>query len=191
MAESDARTSLKHILADDQPIESTKPSTTTSPHLSSHTAQASVKDDEEGAVSKPSINAQEVEAPKFTPATQSIRRNANGSVSSVFSGNKIRHLKKDDGIPLWRKDIQFEFLQLIFGDTRDVFTCFSDKTKGHTFSQIYIDAMIKSSKTSKILKEKLATEHTPAVQMAMVCLLVNVGRMNTTLNCVSITTMLE
>ena len=59
----------------------------------------------------------------------------------------------------------------------------SDGTKGHTFSEIYIDAMARSSKTSKILKEKLLSERSAALNMAMVCLLVNVGRMNTTLNC--------
>ena len=31
-----------------------------------------------------------------------IRRNANGTTGSVFSGNKFRHLKKEDGQPLWR-----------------------------------------------------------------------------------------
>ena len=37
--------------------------------------------------------------------------------------------------------------------------------------------------TSKILRDKLLTEHEPAKNMAMVCLQVNIGRMNTTLNC--------
>jgi len=33
------------------------------------------------------------------------------------------------------------------------------------------------------LKDKLLTERPAAINMAMVCLLVNLGRMNTTLNC--------
>src|SRR5947207_3247196 len=37
-------------------------------------------------------------------ATVGTRRQANGTIGSVYSGNKIRHLKKEDGIPLWRKD---------------------------------------------------------------------------------------
>ncbi|KAK6428086.1 hypothetical protein LTR95_015775, partial [Oleoguttula sp. CCFEE 5521] len=76
--------------------------------------------------------------------TTSVRRNASGSVSSVYSGNKIRHLKKEDGIPLWRKDIQYEFLKLILYDTTRCFTKQSDGTSGHTFADVYVDAMAKS-----------------------------------------------
>lgn len=124
------------------------------------------------------------EAPMYTATTTTTRRNANGSVSSVYSGNKIRHLKKEDGVPLWRKDIQFDFLKCVFDDEQRVFHKVSDGTYGHTFADIYLDAMAKSSKCSKILKDKLLTERPAALNMAMVCLLVNVGRMNTTLNCV-------
>ncbi|KAK4500442.1 hypothetical protein PRZ48_008631 [Zasmidium cellare] len=118
----------------------------------------------------------------YTSTTTSTRRNASGATSSVYSGNKIRHLKKEDGIPLWRKDIQFDFLELVFHDQTKCFTKYSDGTNGHTFADIYIDAMAKSSKCSKILKEKLLQDQDGAISMAMVCLLVNVGRMNTTLN---------
>jgi Ino eighty subunit 1 len=121
--------------------------------------------------------------PMYTSTTTSTRRNASGSVSSVYSGNKIRHLKKEDGIPLWRKDIQYDFLRLVFFDKTRCFTKYSDGTKDNTFAETYIDAMAKSSKCSKILKEKLLQDTDGAVCMAMVCLLVNVGRMNTTLNC--------
>lgn len=123
--------------------------------------------------------------PHYTATTTTTRRNANGSVSSVYSGNKIKHLKKDDGIPLWRKDIQFDFLKLVFEDENRVFTKHNDDSteRAHTFADIYLDAMAKSSKCSKILKDKLLTERPAAINMAMVCLLVNVGRMNTTLNC--------
>ncbi|KAG8525518.1 uncharacterized protein KY384_009162 [Bacidia gigantensis] len=111
------------------------------------------------------------------------RRNANGTVGSVYSGNKIRHLKKEDGIPLWRKDIQLEFLRRVFEDDTKCFTKTSDMTPGHSFADIYIEAMANSSKTSKVLKEKLLSDRRGAMSMAMICLLVNVGRMNTTLNC--------
>lgn len=121
--------------------------------------------------------------PSYTMTVAHTRRNANGTVGSVYSGNKIRHLKKEDGIPLWRKDIQYSFLRAVFEDQTAVFTKAFDGTKGHTFADIYIDAMARSSKTSKILKEKLLADRTAALNMAMVCLLVNVGRMNTTLNC--------
>lgn len=128
------------------------------------------------------------------PAPASSKRNTNSNggglslgvgtnVSSVYSGNKIKHLKKEDGIPLWRKDIQYDFLCHVFYDKTPCFTKYSDDTKGHTFAEVYVDAMAKSSKTSKILKEKLLQDQEGAISMAMVCLLVNVGRMNTTLNC--------
>lgn len=110
------------------------------------------------------------------------RRQANGTVGSVYSGNKIRHLKKDDGVPLWRKDIQYEFLRTVFDDEKPVFTRISDGKTECSFADIYIDAMARSSKTSKILKDKLQQDRAAAKNMAMICLLVNVGRMNTTLN---------
>ncbi|KAK0922356.1 hypothetical protein LTR91_026487 [Friedmanniomyces endolithicus] len=117
-----------------------------------------------------------------TSATSATKRNASGSVSSVYSGNKMKHLKKEDGIPLWRKDIQYDFLHLVFYDPTRCFTKYSDGSKGWTFAESYIDAMAKSSKCSKILREKLLQDTEGAISMAMVCLLVNVGRMNTTLN---------
>lgn len=134
----------------------------------------------------PSNSSSKGGGPMYTATTTTTRRNANGSVSSVYSGNKIRHLKKEDGVPLWRKDIQYDFLTYIFHDDMKVFHKASDGSFGHTFADVYLDAMAKSSKCSKILKDKLLTERPAALNMAMVCLLVNVGRMNTTLNCGSL-----
>ena len=127
-----------------------------------------------------------------TPTTtaSTSRRKKDGAAgstlnSSVYIGNKVRHLKKDDGEPLWRKDIQYDFLKLIFENDNAVFTNSyePDNIGKQTFANLYIDAMARSSKTSKILRDKLLSEHEPAKNMAMVCLLVNLGRMNTTLNC--------
>lgn len=142
-------------------------------------------DDDHGLPSSKEIPGHDERQPQpaYTATSTTTRRNANGSVSSVYSGNKIRYLKKDDGLPLWREDIQYKFLKLVFEDDRKVFTLASDGTAGHTFAEIYIDAMAKSSKTSQILKDKLLNDRAAAVSMAMICLLVNVGRMNTTLNC--------
>ncbi|ERF75398.1 hypothetical protein EPUS_00191 [Endocarpon pusillum Z07020] len=114
--------------------------------------------------------------------TVGTRRKGDGTIGSVYSGNKIRHLKKDDGVPLWRTDIQYEFLRLVFEDRSPYFTRLSDGQEGCNFADIYIDAMARSSKTSKVLKDKLISDRTAAQNMAMICLLVNVGRMNTTLN---------
>lgn len=146
--------------------------------------QEPVKETEEDkSVQSDSFSRQADVNPGYTMTVVSSRRNANGTIGSVYSGNKIRYLKKDDGIPLWRRDIQYSFLRAVFEDPTKAFTLDADGTKGHTFADIYIDAMARSSKTSKVLKEKLLSDRQSAVNMAMICLLVNVGRMNTTLNC--------
>ncbi|KAL5401356.1 hypothetical protein PMIN03_011585 [Paraphaeosphaeria minitans] len=168
--EPDSRNSLRHILADPATTDDSKP---TPPSLRNTPGPDESQGDSE--------DAPKSQRPYYTANPTTMRRNANGSVSSVYSGNKIRHLKKDDGIPLWRKDIQFDFLKHVFDDEQKVFSKM-DGDKGFTFADIYLDAMAKSSKCSKILKDKLLTERPAAVNMAMVCLLVNVGRMNTTLN---------
>ncbi|KOS18688.1 Ino eighty subunit 1 [Escovopsis weberi] len=96
---------------------------------------------------------------------------------------KIRHLKKEDGEPLWRRDIQYDFLKGIFDNEQNVFTNSYDPDLGkQNFADLYIDTMARSSKTSKVLRDKLMSDREAAKGMAMVCLLVNMGRMNTTLN---------
>lgn len=137
------------------------------------------------------------ESPSATTASTSRKKKeaAAGSSqnTSIYSGNKVRHLKKDDGEPLWRKDIQYDFLKLIFENETACFTNSYEPVNigKQTFANLYIDAMARSSKTSKILRDKLLSEHEPAKNMAMVCLLVNLGRMNTTLNCESFPTVIE
>ncbi|EUC35448.1 hypothetical protein COCCADRAFT_90868 [Bipolaris zeicola 26-R-13] len=176
--EPDSRNSLRHILAADPQMDDAKPSPSQG---NTPAPEGSEAGGDAPEASKPATD-NDPARPYYTATTTTTRRNANGSVSSVYSGNKIKHLKKDDGIPLWRKDIQYDFLKLVFEDDKRVFTKQSDSTSGHTFADIYLDAMAKSSKCSKILKDKLLTERPAAINMAMVCLLVNVGRMNTTLN---------
>ncbi|KAK7532163.1 uncharacterized protein J3D65DRAFT_95143 [Phyllosticta citribraziliensis] len=175
--EPDPRNSLRHVLADPPPPEASDMPTPVKPEAPpSQADEQDTVDESRGKGKAPE------DGPMYTSTTTTTRRNANGSVSSVYSGNKIRHLKKDDGVPLWRKDIQYDFLKAVFDDQKRVFHKVSDGTSGHTFADIYLDAMAKSSKCSKILKDKLLTERSAAINMAMVCLLVNVGRMNTTLN---------
>jgi Ino eighty subunit 1 len=175
--EPDPRTSLKHVLGD------------TISHRNTPTSNKRTNGD-----------MTEDEEPN-TPATitKSTGKGGKGrgkggaaqaaaSSSTAHSGSKVKHLKKDDGEPLWRKDIQYDFLKFIFDDTRKCFTnSYEPENIGkQTFADLYIDAMARSSKTSKILRDKLLSEHEPAKNMAMVCLLVNLGRMNTTLNCQSL-----
>ncbi|KAL8843603.1 MAG: hypothetical protein Q9170_000107 [Blastenia crenularia] len=189
--EPDPRQSLQHVLAAEP-----SPQTHHAPRTSTPTSgkgrktnvvwvQEAAKDvikEDEGTVQSDSYSRAADVNPSHTMTVAHTRRNANGTIGSVYSGNKIRHLKKEDGVPLWRKDIQFAFLHAVFDDASRVFTKASDGTYGHTFAEIYIDAMARSSKTSKILKEKLLSDRAAALSMAMICLLVNVGRMNTTLN---------
>ncbi|PVI01362.1 hypothetical protein DM02DRAFT_727986 [Periconia macrospinosa] len=172
--EPDSRNSLRHILA-------AEPSTMEDTKASTNSQANTPGPDDTDAMQGDSEEATKTSKSYYTANPTTVRRNANGSVSSVYSGNKIRHLKKEDGVPLWRKDIQYDFLKQVFEDDKQVFTK-PDGSKGHTFADIYLDAMAKSSKCSKILKDKLLTERPAAINMAMVCLLVNVGRMNTTLN---------
>ncbi|RVD81186.1 uncharacterized protein DFL_009060 [Arthrobotrys flagrans] len=123
-----------------------------------------------------SLKAEKDTPSKDPPGTG--RRN----YTTSFSGAKIKHLKKADGEPLWRKDIQFDWLHAIFTDDSKVFTNSYTGEKNLSFADVYIDAMARSSKTSKILRDKLMADRPQAINMAMVCLLVNIGRMNTTLN---------
>lgn len=136
--------------------------------------------EDEATVSK--IKKSASEEPEVESTAVGTRRKANGTVGSVYSGSKIRHIKKADGIPLWRKDIQYAFLDQVIHDETPCFTRLSDGKKDCTFSEIYIDSMARSSKTSRILKDRLGVDKPAAQNMAMICLLVNVGRMNTTLN---------
>lgn len=192
--EPDPRQSLQHVLSASDPPPPLSQSSLGTPTLpKSNTPHKSTMiwiqeggreyTEDEGSVHNDSYTRAAEVNPSHTMTVAHTQRNANGTIGSVYSGNKIRPLKKDDGIPLWRKDIQFAFLRAVFEDTTSVFTKVSDGTPGHTFADIYIDAMARSSKTSKILKEKLLADRGAALNMAMICLLVNVGRMNTTLNC--------
>jgi len=167
--ESDARMALQQVV-DHKFIPAPTPASHIAPELGGEPAEP-----ESPAAEAPRGNKQSGAAGK--------RSAKDGTVSSVYSGNRLRFLKKDDGEPLWRVDIQYLFLKYVFEDENKVFTMPSDGTPGHTFADIYIDTMAKSSKCSQILKEKLLTDRVGAVDMAMICLLVNVGRMNTTLNC--------
>ncbi|WEJ96810.1 ino80 complex protein [Yamadazyma tenuis] len=102
----------------------------------------------------------------------------------------VRYLKKSDGEPFWRRDIQYDFLDALFENDQRVFTnpfpyCSVPdfhNGKHYTFAEIYIRTLAESSKCSKILKERLLRDLDMGKSVAKVCLLVNTGRMNTTIN---------
>jgi Ino eighty subunit 1 len=88
---------------------------------------------------------------------------------------KIRHLKKEDGEPLWREDIQFDFLKAVFDNEQSVFTNSyePERLQRQCFADLYIDTMSRSSKTSKVLRDKLLSDREAAKGMAMMLLLAN------------------
>ncbi|KAL6452601.1 hypothetical protein SBY92_001862 [Candida maltosa Xu316] len=116
-----------------------------------------------------------------TPAPQS---------KSHKSANAKLSLKKADGEPFWRKDIQYDFLKALFDDDTACFTnVFAESNIVNcnnnpkiSFGELYIRTLAESNKSSRVLKEKLIRDVELGKAVAKVCILVNVGRMNTTIN---------
>lgn len=95
---------------------------------------------------------------------------------------KTRFLKKKEGESLLRRDIQYTFLDLVVNNDQAVFTLPHGATyKKVTFGELYVAYVRRSPKTSKVLREKLENDRTLAMALVMVALLVNIGRINTTL----------
>lgn len=121
-----------------------------------------------------------------------IKKQGNKS-ATVLSSARSRHLKKDDGRPFLRKDIQYQFLKELFEDQTRAFTdpyadsadkVVTEPEEPHklTFAELYIKTIAHSSKCSKILRDRLLNDMKMSIPTSMICLLVNVGRMNTTIN---------
>jgi Ino eighty subunit 1 len=116
--------------------------------------------------------------------------NEGSGADGADPGRRHRHLKKRDGEPFWRRDIQYDFQRFVFGDERRVFTNpFPDpqiagftSAPRCTFAELYIRTLAELNKCSKILKERLLKDRDMGVGVLKVCLLVNLGRMNTTIN---------
>lgn len=134
------------------------------------------------------VNSSEME---IDPTGKDKNRKAiKGKRSQTNSLKGFRHLKKSDGEPFWRKDIQYDFLQELFNDETKAFTNFfphSDIPSAVnepklTFSQLYVRNLAESGKCSRILKERLLKDSEMGKSVGKVCLLVNAGRMNTTVN---------
>jgi len=126
------------------------------------------------------------------------RRAASPSSSSApghTAPRKVVPIKHPDGQPLTRADLQFDFLNAVFTDSHAVFTnpyttpsARSDNGSDHittkiTFRELYVKSILHSPKATKVLKDKMAESTMFAVDFAMLALLVNVGRVNTTMSC--------
>ncbi|KAJ2928900.1 hypothetical protein H1R20_g8329, partial [Candolleomyces eurysporus] len=94
-------------------------------------------------------------------------------------------LKRADGEPLTRADIQYDVLNAIFSDRTLAFTDpynSSEDAPKVCFRDLYIKAITNSPKATKALKDKMAESSDFAEDFAMLALLVNVGRINTTMS---------
>lgn len=89
-------------------------------------------------------------------------------------------IQKPENEPLSRSDIQYDFLSYIFENDTRAFTNQHDGTNSHTFAEIYIDSLGRSPKINEMLKERLISEHSSAIRLGMLGLLVNLGRIDAT-----------
>ena len=101
-------------------------------------------------------------------------------------------IKRTDGEPLTRTDIQYDVLYHIFHDKHEVFTDPYPSTDTPpvklSFRDLYVKTILHSPKATKALKDKMIDLATFAEDFGMLALLVNVGRVNTTMSCESPTT---
>ncbi|KAG6900160.1 hypothetical protein C0993_002089 [Termitomyces sp. T159_Od127] len=105
--------------------------------------------------------------------------------ASPSAQKRTTALKRTDGEPLTRFDIQYDVLHHIFHDAQAVFTDpypSGDSAAKVTFRDLYIRTILHSQKATKALKDKMTDSATFAEDFAMLALLVNVGRVNTTMS---------
>lgn len=102
---------------------------------------------------------------------------------------RVVALKRGDGEPLTRVDIQYDVLHAIFTDAHAVFTdpyAATEEGSKLTFRELYTKAIVHSPKATKALRDKMLETPAFAADFAMLALLVNVGRVNTTMSCASV-----
>ncbi|GAA5855640.1 hypothetical protein JCM8547_001628 [Rhodosporidiobolus lusitaniae] len=96
-------------------------------------------------------------------------------------------IKKLDSEPLLRYDIQWQVLEEIFTDRTFRFTAPVDQNSAPAapiylnFDQLFLEAVLSSMKTTQNIRNKLIANPQFAINYCKLCLLVNVGRINTTL----------
>ncbi|EJC98698.1 uncharacterized protein FOMMEDRAFT_149067 [Fomitiporia mediterranea MF3/22] len=92
-------------------------------------------------------------------------------------------LKRADGQPLTRHDLQYDVLSYIFNDENAVFTDPFSSPPGEkvTFRDLYVSAIVRAPKTARSVRDKIAESSAFATDFAMLSLLANVGRVNTSM----------
>ena len=112
-----------------------------------------------------------------------------------FIHHKITPIRHPDGDPLTREDIQYDLLEAIFSNPLEVFTnpayvlaakngkAPADMKQHITFGELYVNSILSSPKCTKVSKDKMIETPSFAVEFSKMCLLVNIGRINTTLAC--------
>ncbi|EKM83703.1 hypothetical protein AGABI1DRAFT_32817 [Agaricus bisporus var. burnettii JB137-S8] len=104
-----------------------------------------------------------------------------------MSSRRLVPIKRGEGEPLTRADLQYDFLHRVFSDRQPVFSdpwpnSIDSIAPKLTFHELYIKALLNSTKTTKAFRDKLIESDTFAEDFAMIALLVNVGRINTTMS---------
>ncbi|KAI0335984.1 hypothetical protein GY45DRAFT_1342121 [Cubamyces sp. BRFM 1775] len=100
---------------------------------------------------------------------------------------KTLAVKRADGEPLTRVDLQYDMLYHIFSDKHAVFTDPFTTIRGDpagtrvTFRDLYVNALIHSSRCSKASRDKIRESPEFGSEFGMISLLSNVGRINTTM----------
>ncbi|KAH9857939.1 hypothetical protein C2E23DRAFT_864948 [Lenzites betulinus] len=100
---------------------------------------------------------------------------------------KTLAVKRADGEPLTRVDLQYDMLFHIFADKHAVFTDPYTTIRSDpagtlvTFRDLYVNALIHSSRCSKASRDKIRESPEFGNEFAMISLLSNVGRINTTM----------
>lgn len=109
--------------------------------------------------------------------------------SSASQHKKNLAVKRQDGEPLNRVDLQYDLLSSIFADKHAVFTDPCTTIRGDpagtkvTFRDLYVNALIHSPRCSKASRDKIRESPEFGNEFAMISLLSNVGRINTTMAC--------
>ncbi len=109
--------------------------------------------------------------------------------SSSSQHKKNLAVKRQDGEPLTRVDLQYDLLYSIFTDRNAVFTDPYTTIRGDpagtkvTFRDLYVNALIHSPRCSKASRDKIREAPDFGNEFAMISLLSNVGRINTTMAC--------